>query len=271
MNRVLEAMTRMRGRFGPRTQLVEALRPCALALLLGVVLGLRAFAQTSSAAFDAANRLYEQGKFSEAAVAYENLVRSGQASAALYFNLGNAFFKGGQMGHAIAAYRHAEQLSPRDPDLRANLQFARNQVQGPTLSSTGWQRWLAKLSLNEWTWLAAASIWLLFFVLTLRQWRPGWKQDLRTYTVVLCAASLLVCACFGGAFYLDRCSPEAIVIAREAAVRQGPLDEAPTAFTARDGSELKVLDRKDEWLQVTADSRRIGWVHRDQVLLTPGA
>ena len=70
---------------------------------------------------------------------------------------------------------------------------------------------------------------------------------------------------------MDRYSPEAIVIAREAAVRQGPLNEAPTTFTARDGSELKVLDRKGEWLQVTADSRRIGWVHRDQVLLTSGA
>lgn len=270
MNRAAEAMTRMRGRLGPPSRLAEALRVCVFAFLLGAVPGLRAFAQTSSAAFDAANRLYEQGKFSEAAASYENLLRSGQASAALYFNLGNAFFKGGQMGRAIAAYRHAEKLSPRDPDLRANLQFARNQIQGPTLASSWWQRWLAKLSLNEWTWLAAASIWLLFLALTLRQWRPGWKQDLRTYTLLLAAVALMLCAGFGGAFYLDRCSPEAIVIAREAAVRQGPLDEAPTAFTARDGSELKVLDRKDEWLQVTADSRRIGWVHRDQVLLTPG-
>jgi uncharacterized protein YgiM (DUF1202 family) len=83
--------------------------------------------------------------------------------------------------------------------------------------------------------------------------------------------SVLLCSCFARAFYEDRYSPEAIVIAREAVVRQGPLDEAPTAFTARDGSELKVLDGKDEWLQVTADSRRVGWVRRDQVLVTPGA
>ena len=75
--------------------------------------------------FDTANKLYEEGKFAEAAAAYESLVQSRQVSAALYFNLGNAWFKSGQIGRAIAAYRQAEQMTPRDPDLRANLQFAR--------------------------------------------------------------------------------------------------------------------------------------------------
>jgi tetratricopeptide (TPR) repeat protein len=242
----------------------------SLALVLYSILRIPAFAETSAAAFDAANRLYEQGKFKEAAAAYEGMLHSGQASAALYFNLGNAFFKESQMGRAIAAYRYAEQISPRDPDLRANLQFARNQIQGPTLASTWWQRWLGRLSLNEWTYLAVAAIWLLLLLLTVLRWRPAWKQQLKAYTITMAAATVLLCVCFAGALYQDRYSPQAIVVTREAAVRQGPLDEAPTTFTVRDGSELKVLDRKDEWLQVTADSRRSGWVRRDQVLVTPG-
>jgi Flp pilus assembly protein TadD len=69
----------------------------------------------------------------EAAAAYEQILTNGAVSPALYFNLGNAHFKAGQLGRAIAAYRQAERLTPRDPDVRANLQFARNRVQGPTL------------------------------------------------------------------------------------------------------------------------------------------
>jgi tetratricopeptide (TPR) repeat protein len=84
--------------------------------------------------FENANKLYEHGKFAEAAALYTNLVQSGQVSSALYFNLGNAFFKAGQMGRAIGAYRQAEQMTPRDPDLGANLRFARNQVKGPPCS-----------------------------------------------------------------------------------------------------------------------------------------
>src|SRR5262249_51400407 len=106
-------------------------------------------AEGTAFAFDAANRLYEQGKFTDAAAAYQKLLQTGKTSPAVYFNLGNAYFKSGQMGRAVAAYRQAELITPRDPDVRANLQFARNQIQGPTISMPGWQRWLNKLSLNE--------------------------------------------------------------------------------------------------------------------------
>src|SRR6266700_7137667 len=129
-------------------------------------------AESPTSAFEAANKLYKQGKHSEAAANYQKLIQAGRVSAALYFNLGNSFFKSGQIGRAIAAYRQAERITPRDPDLRANLRFARNQIQGPTLAVNSWQRWLRKLTLNEWTLLAAASLWLWFLLLAFLQWRP---------------------------------------------------------------------------------------------------
>ena len=69
--------------------------------------------------FESANKLYEEGKFGDAALAYEKLAGAGQSSAALYFNLGNAFLRAGQIGRAIAAYRQAGRITPRDPDVRA--------------------------------------------------------------------------------------------------------------------------------------------------------
>src|SRR5262249_42156176 len=154
-------------------------------------------------------------------------------------------------------------------DVRANLQFARNQIQGPTISMPGWQRWLNKLSLNEWTWLGAACLWLCFALLILAQWRPALKPALKKFVIALGVTAALVNTCLLAAVQLDRFTKTAVVVAQEAAVRQGPLDESQTAFTVHDGAELRVLDRKDDWLQVTTDSRRIGWVREDQVTLTP--
>src|SRR5206468_4104202 len=91
----------------------------AAALLFGIEVRAGDF----SGAFDAANKLYEQGNYPAAAAAYEQLIQSGQRSETLYFNLGDAWFKAGQLGRAIAAWRQAEFLSPRDPALRFNLQF----------------------------------------------------------------------------------------------------------------------------------------------------
>jgi tetratricopeptide (TPR) repeat protein len=224
-------------------------------------------AALSAAGFDAANSLYEQGKYAEAVSAYEVLAQSGQVSAAIYFNLGNAYFKSGQIGRAIAAYRAAQQITPRDPDLRANLQFARNQTPGPTLSPSRWQRWLARLTVNEWTLLAASAVWLWLLLLAILQWRPALRPALRNYVFSLAVLGALLCLCVFAALRETRFTPAAIVVTGEATARYGPLAESPAAFTVHDGAELRVLDQKDEWLQVTAGPRRIGWLRRDQTQL----
>jgi tetratricopeptide (TPR) repeat protein len=227
-------------------------------------------AQISQSAFDAANKLYEQNKFSEAASAYEKLLQNGQASEALYFNWGNSLFKSGQIGRAIAAYRQAERLSPRDADVRANLQFARNQVQGPSLLPDRLSNWLAKLSLNEWAGLASAALWTWLLFLTAAQWRPSLKMTLRTPAVWAGIATLILCALLGMALYSERGISRGIVIAQETTVRQAPLEESQSAFTLHDGAEVQILDRKDQWLQVQTDPRRTGWVRRENLLLKSG-
>lgn len=244
-------------------------RRLAAALLLGWLLPLAGFAD-ASAEFEAANKFYAQGKYAEAAAGYEKLLQGGSVSATIYYNLGNAYFKAGQLGRAIAAYRHADDQAPRDPDLQANLQFARNQVQGPTMTLSWWQRWLDRLTLNEWSVAAAAGIWVCFLLLAAQQWRPTLKPVLRNWIIAAGCGTLLLCATCGAAFQQKQLSQVAIAVARDIAVRQSPLDEAPTAFTVQDGAELRVLDRKDDWLQVSTGPRRIGWVQKGQVVVGQG-
>ncbi len=224
-------------------------------------------AQDPASAFDAANKLYEQGKYAEAASAYDRLLQAGHASASVYFNLGNALFKSSQIGRAIAAYRHAERITPRDPDLRANLQFARKQPAGLTLSPTPWERWLGKLTLNEWTLLAAVAGWFWFLLLAVFQWRPALRRSLRPALFLLGIAALLLGGCLSAAFYHARFTHTAIVVVKDAPVHYGPFDESPRAFTVSDGAELRLLDHKDDWLQVATDPRHIGWLRRDQIML----
>jgi len=239
-----------------------ALLLVAFALVTGQVSG-----EPLASGFDAANKLYEQAKFTEAAAGYEKLLQTGQASEALYFNWGNALFKSGKIGRAIAAYQQAEAIAPRDPDVRANLQFARNQVAGPTLQPDRLTRWLKKVSLNEWTWLAAGAGWAWLGLLTIVQWRPFLRAPLRAYVVWIGLIAAGVGICFSAALYADRFEQEAIVVVQETVARQAPLDESQIAFTLHDGAELRVLDQKDQWLQVKADSRRIGWVRKDSVVV----
>ncbi len=224
-------------------------------------------AQNPQSAFEEANKLYYEGKFSDATVAYEKLLASRFVSPALYFNLGNAWFKSGQIGRAIVAYKMARKLTPHDPDVRANLQFARNQIQGPSYSPNRWERELNKLSLDEWTLLAAGAVWLWLLLVTALQWRPSWKLSLRGYVIGLALVSVAFCCCLAASIYQTRVVQTAVLIAPEAVVRSGPLDESQNAFVLHDGAELRVLDRKDQWLLVTTGPRRVGWLRLEQVQL----
>ena len=232
-----------------------------------------AMAADVSAEFNTANKLYAEGKFAEAAATYEKILQSKAVSPALYFNYGNAEFKSGNFGRAIAAYRQAALLTPRDAEVRANLEFARNQVQGPTLRESRWSRtagWLGLLTLNEWTGLAAAALWLTFALLAALQIRPVLKTALRGFVLGAVAVTLLSCAGLGVDAAIHYGRQTAVIVAPEVTARSGPFDEAQSAFAAHNGAELVVLDHRDNWLQVTDGSGRIGWLQSRQVETLPG-
>ena len=180
--------------------------------------------------FSAANELYAKGKFAEAAAIYENILQTGGQSPALLFNDGNAEFKAGHLGKAIAAYRRAELLAPRDAELRANLAFVRNQVQGATVRESRWQDWTGTLTLNEGALLAAVFFWVMFTLLAARQIRPALAPKLRSATRL--AATLTI---FSGAVLALQAanhfnSSVAVVTDAGATARSGPFDDAQSCL-----------------------------------------
>jgi uncharacterized protein YgiM (DUF1202 family) len=240
-------------------------------ILLALVFVGNLFAADATTDFFAANKLYAQGKFSDAATAYEKMLQTGTRSSALLFNCGNAEFKSGHLGKAIAAYQQAAQLSPRDAELRANLAFVRNQVQGASQREGRWQNGLGALTLNECTMLAVVLFWLTLGLFAIRQIRPVLAAKLQTTTRILAGLTILSATVLGvqaANYYFNN---RAVVVADSVIARSGPFDDAQTAFTTRDGAELSVLDRRDGWVQVADGAGKSGWLPAKQVEVLPGA
>jgi tetratricopeptide (TPR) repeat protein len=218
--------------------------------------------------FERGNLLYEKGQFPDAITAYRRVIEAGNASAALYFNLANASYKAGQMGRALQYYRQAERLAPRDPDIQANLRFTRTQVQGgPPPPDPLWRRVAPRLTLSQWTMLAAGFVWGWLGLWTALHLRPEWKYRLKLPLVAVGASLALTVV---GLFlnWRDQClTRHAIVIQRDTILRHGPLDESPSLQTLSDGQELAVLDQKNDWFQVAGASRGLGWLKTNQVAL----
>lgn len=219
-----------------------------------------------AAEFEAANLLYEKGRFAEAARAYEALLARDVRTPALLFNAGNAWFKAGRTGRAVAHWIEAETSDPRNERIQINLQFARKAVTGGAIPIPLWPAQLRVLTLNEWALLTLAAAWLFFGGLALGAWRPGWRGPLRV-PITLAGLGLAGFVILTTLTARDRAgSVVAVVIADEAVVHFGPLNESASAFVARDGSEFRVTDRKDEWLRVEDALGREGWLLATQVL-----
>ena len=235
--------------------------PLATCAILAVLLAHRGHGASASATFDNANKAYEQRRFAEAAQLYEEVLSSGTHTASVYFNLGNARYKAGEMGLAIAAYRKAQQLDPRDSDLLANLQFVRGQVsEQPSVPL--WRRALRYLTPNEWTALSAVLFWAMFGILAWNQFQPARK--FRGAAVALGLITLL-CVTATAAAVRDALVLRHGVALNQIPVRFGPLLEAQVAFQLPDGAEIIIVDAKADWLLIRDAAERRGWVRRGDI------
>lgn len=245
--------------------------PAFLAMVATLVLSVNLCAADAPGDFAAANKFYAEGKFSEAATVYESIIGSGAVSPNLLFNYGNAEFKAGNLGKAIAAFRRAEFLAPRDPEIRANLDFVRNQVQGSNFRERRLQDWLGQLTLNEWTLLTVIAFWMTLILLAVRQLRPAWVPKLKNVTSLFVALTILSGTALGVQVADHFSNSIAVMTAAGATARSGPFADAQDAFVSRDGAELSVLSRHDDWVQVVDGTGKIGWLNQSQVQILPGA
>ena len=103
---------------------VESLKFRGLCLAAILFSCLHIFAQS---AFDEANAAYAEGRYGEAAAMYQSLLDE-QPDAQVYYNLGNTYFKQGELAQSILAYERALRLNPNDKDAKYNLAFAQSRA-----------------------------------------------------------------------------------------------------------------------------------------------
>src|SRR5207253_8328090 len=130
-----------------------------LAFLLCAVSTSSAFAQSDSD-FAKANQDYAQGNFKEAISGYKTLVGSGQWSANLFYDLGNAYFRTGDFGRAILNYERALALERHHPEAAANLQIARDEARALEMQQSRPERYLQFASVNQYSIAAAVAFWV---------------------------------------------------------------------------------------------------------------
>jgi tetratricopeptide (TPR) repeat protein len=217
------------------------------------------FAQ-GDAEFAKANQEFAQGHFKEAVSAYEALIRDGQWSANVFYDLGNAYFRSGDFGRAILNYERALALERHHPEATANLQIARDEAHALELQPTWQERYLRFASVNQYSITAAVAFWLAAFglaamIFTTR--RSGAMTSLFVVMLLVFAGAMLAI------WQLERGSKGgalAIVTGKSVQARLATADTANAVLVLPPGSEIKVLSTRGDWIYAALPNNLRGWV-----------
>ena len=230
---------------------------CCIALL--VVWAASSFAQ-SEADFTKANQEYAQGHFKEAISSYEALVRAGQWSANLFYDLGNAYFRTGDFGRAILNYERALALERHHPEAAANLQIARDEAHALELQQSWPERHLQFASVNQYSIAAAIAFWLAIFAVVLLIFARR-RSATMIATLILCL--LITSIAIYAVYTLERGangSALAIVTGKEVQARLATADTANSVLALPPGSEIKILSTRGDWIYAALPNSLRGWI-----------
>jgi tetratricopeptide (TPR) repeat protein len=238
------------------------------AAVIAVLFGSKAVAQSPDQVFENANVLYQQGKFEEARDAYEQLVHNGYVGGELFYNLGNCYYKTGNVAGAILSYERARRFIPNDEDLKHNLTLANLMITDriePAPRLFLWDVWDTvknAFSFDTVTLLLAVAYVLFiaaFAVVLLARKYPVRKYAFLSGMFFAPVFVLLVAIFLGKIAELQR-DDVAVMVAQVTTVKNSPDSKSSDAFVLHSGVKVEITDRVNEWIKIRLADGKVGWV-----------
>ncbi len=243
---------------------------------------------TLAAQFADANKAYAAGDYPGAIAAYSALAEKGVVDADLFFNMGNAYFESGDLGHAVLWYERARRLDPRDDDVRDNLALTRSMLRDKQLvpSESTLRRvllfWHRDATTAESVAIASALYAFLCMLAVCFVFRrePAVERVLRRLSILspgrlfgfdvtqdvalAMVVTFLVGALFAGSavakINAEHRRDRGVVVSGEVSVFSGPSHDATVQFKVHEGTMVAVRDARDGWIRVDLPGDLSGWI-----------
>lgn len=239
-------------------------------MFLSVVCSGLLWASTLEHNFDQGNQQYIDGDYAGAIGEYNKILRAGFESPELYYNLGNAYFRNGQLGLAIANYTRGRRLSPRDDDIRANLEFAHQfaidkiEISEEAIILDYINNFFDSFSINEITVVTFILYILTVLVILVRYIYR--RYHIYSPVILILVITLSVSLLFAGV-KLDRdiLTRTGVVLNQQVEVKNGPGDDFSEQFVAHAGLTFKIEREESGYYLVNFENRLKGWIEKSAV------
>ncbi len=228
---------------------------------------------SADARWDSASTAYVNGRYKQAAELYESIRSQGYSGVKLYYNLGNSYFKNGNIGRSILNYNRALVIDPSDEDVLYNLSLAEVRAKDrinpvPKFFAARWVESLwSAMGSNVWAvisivffamFLVAVVLYMLSSRLSLRKWG---------FYGALAAAALAILTMLGAGHQKREFThnDHAIVISSSVPVKSSPDQRSKDLFILHEGTKVKVLASLNGYVEIKIPDGNKGWLDGEAI------
>ncbi|MBQ5627734.1 MAG: tetratricopeptide repeat protein [Bacteroidaceae bacterium] len=233
------------------------------------ILPVAAISQENTTQKELGDKAYAESKFEDAVEIYEAALAEQGPSAALYYNLGNAYYRTNNPGKAILNYERALKIDADDEDAKANLEFVQSKIVDkiPQDDVPFYRQWgnalFGLFSKDTWGVIGVVSFAVMLAMLFLYLF----KSNARRISMIVVVISLLfvilanvsAAALSGNGDEL----PEGIILDEMVVVKSSPDSYGTELTKIHEGLKVVIIDDTlADWVKIEANNgnRVVGWV-----------
>jgi tetratricopeptide (TPR) repeat protein len=224
---------------------------------------------------DSALMCYKNGKYEEAIKIYEKIINTGYEAPAIYFNLGNCYYKSNKLCYAILNYERAKILAPNDEDINFNLELAQKHVIDkldilPALFITNWlNRYILSKPSDTWAMISIFSfiLFLIFFsgylFLTILSFRKV-SFGLSIFILLISITTFIFA-------YRQKTAIEnhksAIIFIPTVNIKSSPDEKGTDIFVLHEGTKVELRDEVGNWKEIRLSDGNTGWIKSSDIIV----
>ena len=230
------------------------------------------FADQAADNFSKANALYSNGDFKKAIELYEDILKEGKGSGELYYNLGNAYYKTGNIGKARLNYERALFFMEGDEALNQNLQLLKlklvDQIEEPPrlFISVWWENIINFINLKTLSHIVLGLFILtLLFLALFMHYRKRGRIRMKSVFILTLFIWLFSVIIWLNKIYLFETENYGVILSSTVTVYAEPSQETTELFVIHEGTKVQVQRSSHQWYEIRLADGKTGWLLQDNL------
>ncbi len=219
--------------------------------------------------FAAGNEYYENGEYQKALEVYLEIAEK-ISSWKLFYNIGNSYFKTGDIIRSKINYLKAERLNPFDKSIEQNLRIIdglldnRVHLPEPDFLIKTLIRFESFITIN----VLSVLILIILFIFSFFTFKLVRAGRSKSYIYGILISFILLLSLFF--YHIHRVNnfhnnKHAVIVAPNSQLRSGPGEENTILFEINPGVTIRIIDEHRDWVQITASTEIAGWIEKENI------